>query len=71
MQTITVTATELYRNDSVRLFKGEMPYLVDSVSGLPGGRVSVTFSSGDVAEYAATDEVTVYDNDLWDDVVYN
>jgi hypothetical protein len=62
MSTITVTANALFRNDSVRLIEGEMAYLVDSVRDLPNGRVSVTFSSGDVVEYAADESVTILDD---------
>ncbi|MEU1200171.1 hypothetical protein ABZ446_28650 [Streptomyces sp. NPDC005813] len=62
MGTITVKASALFRNDSVRRIEGEMAYLVDSVRELPNDRVSVTFSSGDIVEYAAGESVTILDD---------
>lgn len=55
----TVTASELGRNDRVVIHDDEMPYLVDSARDTERGTVLVAYSSGDVIEYAATDELTV------------
>lgn len=56
----TVPASALGRNDRVVLDPEELPYLVDSVKDTPGG-VAVTYSSGDVIEYAADAKLTVLD----------
>lgn len=56
-----VPASSLGRNSQVVLDPDEMPYLVDSVSDLPGGKVQVTYSSGDIVEYAADEELSVLD----------
>ncbi|MFF0183569.1 hypothetical protein [Streptomyces sp. NPDC005244] len=55
----TVSANDLTRNSRVVLEESELPYLVDSVADQPDGGVIVTFSSGDTAEYATTDAVTI------------
>ncbi|MFC8223815.1 hypothetical protein ACFUTY_37310 [Streptomyces sp. NPDC057362] len=57
-------AQSLWRNDRVVIHEDELPYLVDAVEDMPHGGVRVTYSSGDVAEYAAGDQVAVIDRDL-------
>ncbi|MFD8335512.1 hypothetical protein ACFV42_23060 [Streptomyces solisilvae] len=59
--TSVIPANTLGRNDRVVINDDELPYLVDEVSDLPNGRVRVAYSSGDVIEYAGTDELTVLD----------
>lgn len=56
----TIPASVLGRNDRVVLDPEELPYLVDSVKDIPSG-VAVTYSSGDVIEYAADAMLTVLD----------
>jgi hypothetical protein len=51
----------LMRNDRVVISSDELPYLVDSVRDTVNGTVRVTYSSGDVIEYAAADELTIID----------
>ncbi|MBT2404642.1 MULTISPECIES: hypothetical protein [unclassified Streptomyces] len=55
----TIPANCLARNDRVIISSDEMPYLVDAVADTPAGGVRVTYSSGDIVEYAAGEEVAV------------
>lgn len=61
MDKSVITAGTLLRNDRVVINHDEMPYLVDAVNEMPGGTVRVTYSSGDVIEYALGDELTIID----------
>lgn len=55
-----ISADLLKRDDRVVLEADELPYLIDAVEDLPNGAgVRVTYSSGDVVEYAADDKVTI------------
>ncbi|MFE9406866.1 hypothetical protein ACFYNY_34725 [Streptomyces sp. NPDC006530] len=60
-RTEPVTADSLTRNDRVVIPGDELPYLVDAVTDAPDGGVRVTYSSGDIVEYAAGEQVAVVD----------
>lgn len=58
---VNITAGSLMRNDRVEVNRDELPYLVDKVVDMPTGGVRVTYSSGDIVEGAADDEVAIID----------
>ncbi|MEV4042781.1 hypothetical protein [Streptomyces sp. NPDC049744] len=60
-RTEPLAADLLTRNDRVVRNADELPYLVDAVEDMPNGKVHVTYSSGDIVEYAAGEEVAVLD----------
>lgn len=55
----TIPAFNLVQNDRVVLYADEMSYLVDSVRDMDDGSVRVRYSSGDVRQYVANDEVSI------------
>lgn len=57
----TITAQELTRHSRVIRTRGEMPYLVDSVTDEADGTITVRYSSGDVDTMNPTQGVTVRD----------
>lgn len=54
-----IPANSLQRNDRVVIREDELPYLVDSIIDVPDNTVRVTYSSGDIVDYASNEEVTV------------
>ncbi|MEU2455715.1 hypothetical protein ABZ605_37220 [Streptomyces sp. NPDC012765] len=56
---ITIPANWLARDSRVIISSDEMPYLVDTVTDTPAGGVRVVYSSGDIVEYAADEEVAI------------
>jgi hypothetical protein len=63
---INIPAGSLVRNESVVVDRDELPYLVDKVVDMPTGGVRVTYSSGDIVEYAADDEVAIIEVEIID-----